>query len=773
VAGLALALGLAVLLVARRLRGAWAAALACGALALAAFGTVDLRASSRLADDLAVEIEGQTLVITGVVAGMPRLSLIGTAFEFEVESALHAGQPVRVPRRLSLGWYTGWDGEALMAGPAQVLVAGERWQLPVRLKRPHGVQNPHGFDLELSLFERGIRATGTVRPDAQRLPRGGTHVVERLRQAVRDAILLSVTDPTAAGVLAALAVGDQAAIEREDWDVFRTTGVAHLMSISGLHVTMFAWLATAAVAALWRRWPRAMQVWPAPDAARWGGLALAAAYALLAGWGVPAQRTVWMLATVTLLRSLGRRWPWVLVWLAAGTAVTVLDPWALLQPGFWLSFVAVGVLMASQPAGTRAPAGGWRARLHAGLRTQAVATVSLAPLTLVFFHQVSIVGALANLLAIPWVTLIVTPLALAGMIVPPLWQLGAWAVQALMAGLSHMAAWPWAVWSAAAAPAWAQIAGLAGGVLLVLPLPWRLRSLGIALVLPLLWPVVARVPEGQVEILVADVGQGTAVMLRTREHLMLYDAGPRYSQESDAAGRVLLPLLRARGESTLDLLVLSHSDTDHTGGASALLAALDVKASLSSLEDAHPLRARLRAHRRCEAGQAWNWDGVRFEVLHPLAEDYRQPQKPNAASCVIRVSDAQGPRLLLTGDIETPQELALLARHAPGQLRTPVLLAPHHGSRTSSSEDLLAAVAPQLAVVQAAYRSRFGHPATAVLDRYRGRGIGVLRSDECGAWHWQAGGAAASSRPGRCERELRRRYWHHRGTVPSASDGRR
>ena len=264
-----------------------------------------------------------------------------------------------VPRRLSLGWYRGVDDGALLAGPAADLRAGQRWRFTVRLRQPHGSLNPHGFDLELWLFEQGLRAGGTVRSVpgavAEKLADRAGHPVERLRQDLRDAIYRQVPDAAAAGVLAALAVGDQAAIERDDWDLFRVTGVAHLMSISGLHVTMIAWLVGGIVARLWRLWPRGMLACPAPLAARWAGLAGAASYALLAGWGVPAQRTVAMIAVVVLLRSRGLRWPLLAVLLAAALAVALVDPWALLQPGFWLSFVAVGLLVASEPTHASRP----------------------------------------------------------------------------------------------------------------------------------------------------------------------------------------------------------------------------------------------------------------------------------------------------------------------------------------------------------------------------------------------------------------------------------
>jgi competence protein ComEC len=309
-----------------------------------------------------------------------------------------------------------------------------------------------------------------------------------------------------------------------------------------------------------------------------------------------------------------------------------------------------------------------------------------------------------------------------------------------------------------------QLAALAGAALAVAPLPWRLRALALPLMLPLFVPPIERPAPGAVQLVVADVGQGSAVLVRTRGHALLYDTGARYSPDSDAGSRVLVPLLRALGVARLDRLVLSHRDTDHVGGAAAVLAALPVSELASSLEPSHPFLAG-RAHRRCEAGQSWTWDGVRFDMLHPRAEDFARAAeaKPNALSCVLAVTDAAGRRALLAGDIEAEQE-ARLVRDESAALRSDWLLVPHHGSRTSSTAAFLDAVAPTAALVQAGYRNRFGHPAVDVSERYRERGIALIRTDRCGAWTGSPGGAGGPG--GICQREAARRYWQHR----SASD---
>ena len=473
-----------------------------------------------------------------------------------------------------------------------------------------------------------------------------------------------------------------------------------------------------------------------------------------------AQRTVAMLATVAALRIGARQWPWPTVWLLACAVVVLLDPWALTQAGFWLSFVAVGILFA-----TDSGAADGRSTMESGyflhqtrrlVREQAVVTLALTPLSLLLFGQVSVVGFLANLMAIPWVTLVVTPLALAGVVVPPLWDVAAWALRPLAALLQALAALPFATLSVPAAPLWAGVAGVAGGALLAARLPWGLRLLGLPLLLPvLLWPA-PRPAGGEFELIAADIGQGNAVLVRTAGHALVYDAGPRFSADSDAGHRVLVPLLRALDER-VHTLVLSHRDTDHTGGARAVLAMQADAALLSSIEDEHELQA-LRPATRCEAGQRWEWDGVRFEVLHPAPGADRQARPSNALSCVLRAQAADGTAALLTGDIEAMQEADIVARTPAERLRADLMLAPHHGSATSSSEAWLDAVQPRTILVQSGYRNRFGHPAAPVLARWRARGIAVHDSPACGAARW-----SSAARVVECERQQARRYWQHPG----------
>lgn len=751
-------------------RALWAAA--CAALVMA--GMTGWRAQVFADSALAPWFEGRDVQIVGVVASMTQRTDQGQRWLMAVEQVQAAGQealPHPPPSLVELSWYGAQYGRSPDAGKPPVLQPGQRWRMMVRLKRPHGARNPHGFDYELWQWERGVQATGYVRarPAAELLASTPAHALQRLRQRMRDAIggrqaqLVQWTGMEAAqarrllGVVAALAVGDQQAISDSDWTLFRRTGVAHLMSISGLHITMFAWLAARALARLWRLSARACLWCPAPLASLVGGVMLAGGYALFSGWGVPAQRTVCMLAAVAALRCAGLRWPWTSTWCLALAAVVALDPWALWQAGFWLSFVAVGVLLATDARMQQPASPSLAARALSLWREQWRISLALAPLGLLLFGQLSLAGLVANLFSIAWVTLVITPLALLGALWAPLWSLGAWAVAPLMAALQWLDQWSWAVLHLPQPPLWASLAALAGGLALVAPLPGGWRCAGLALCLPALWWPAERPPEGEFELLAADIGQGNAVLLRTARHSLLYDTGPRYGTGGNAGERVLLPLLQALGTRP-DALWLSHRDGDHTGGALALRQAYpqaEVWGSDSVILD--PALAGLGAVQSCQAGQHWQWDGVQLQVLHPPAGPARPAAQAlrhsNAGSCVLLVRSASGATALLAGDIAAAQERALV--QADQLPRLDWLLVPHHGSRTSSSTALVQAGAPRWAIVQAGYRNRYGHPVPEVVQRYVSAGSTVVRSDHCGAARWSSVAPHALT----CERQRSRRYW--------------
>ncbi len=731
------------------------AGLSFAAFAVLGFAWAAALAHLRLSDRLDPALEGRDIALTGVIAGLPQPFERGVRFDFDVES------PGRgVPQRIVLSWYSGFTAQEFQEVPA--IRAGERWRFTARLRRPHGNVNPHGFDYEAWLLERGVRATGYVRPKEEQerlsdLVQRPQYWIERLREAAREKIRSALPGHPYAGVLIALAVGDQNAIPSDQWQLFARTGVSHLMSISGLHVTMVAGLFAALVFWCWRRSETLALALPAQKAAALAGFLAAFAYCLISGFAVPAQRTLYMVGVVALALWLGRASSASRVLALALFIVLVLDPWAVLSPGFWLSFAAVAVIFYVGIGHTSPPH--WLAQWG---RVQWAVTAGLAPLLLVLFQQVSLVSPLANAVAIPLVSFVITPLALAGATLPAVFpfywllELANALLEVLMALLAWLASLPGAVWHQHAPAPWTLPLAVLGIAWMLLPRGFPARWLGILLMLPLFAVAPAGPRSGELWVTVFDVGQGLAVLARTEGHTLLYDAGPMFNAFADSGSRVILPYLRGEGIARLDALVVSHDDHDHSGGAKSLLDALPVGVLWSSLAEDHPLLEAATYRIPCMAGRAWKWDGVSFEFLHPgpPAQDGRRV-RINNRSCVLRIEGGGG-SVLLTGDIERAAERELLER-APALLPADALIVPHHGSATSSSPDFVRQVAPRHAVFTVGYRNRFGHPRADVMARYREAGSRLLRTDETGAvqMRFEAGSLQIVA-----QRESARRYWH-------------
>ena len=704
-------------------------------------------AQLRMADRLAPALEGRDIEVVGVVAGLPATGERGLRFEFEPEHA-----ESRLPGRILLSWYRSPGDEEDPAFAAAPVHPGERWRFTLRLRRPHGNVNPHGFDYEAWLLEQGLGATGYVRSSRQSFPEkwgernGLSDRIERIRERVRDRFKAVLGETPASGILAALAVGDQRSISAEEWRLFNRTGVTHLMSISGLHVTMVSGLLAWLAAWLWRRSAFLMLRLPARKAAAVAAVAGALGYSLIAGFAVPAQRTFWMVAVVAAALWSGRVAASARTLALALGVVLAFDPWAVLAPGFWLSFGAVALIFFTS-AEQGATARQW-------LRVQWAITIGLAPAALFLFAQFSVVGPLANAIAIPLVSAVVTPLALLAALLPwdgPL-EAAAWLMQWLLQFLDWCASLPAAVWQQHAPPLWTVLLALAGVAWLLAPrgLPWR--ATGLALMLPAVALPPPAPPPGEAWITTLDVGQGLAVLVRTAHRALLYDAGPAFGTEADSGERIIAPYLRAAGIARLDAMVVTHNDSDHSGGAASVVENFEVDLLLSSLPAGHPLPAMVPGAQRCAAGMSWEWDGVRFAVLHPASAAARA-KKSNDLSCVLKVT-AGAHSMLLTGDIEKPAEAELVARDAEA-LAADVLLMPHHGSKTSSSPGFLDAVRPSVAVIPVGYRNRFGHPNADVVQRYAGTTI--FRTDRDGAVTLRLSNGSFDIQG---ERRARRRYWH-------------
>ena len=663
------------------------------------------------------QMEGGDFQVIGTVADLPDRRPDAVHFAFDVEQASHAGQTLALRGRVTVAWY-----DARMA-PAPC----SRWRLLLRLKRPRGMLDPGAADSERSALERGIHAVGYVREDPGNRQLARPWCVDGVRDGIARRIAGYVHDARDAALLRALAVGDTRSLRPADWAVARGNGVSHLIAISGFHVGMAAVFGVALVWALYQLWPTLALRLPRPQAQAAASLAVATAYSALAGFGLPTVRTLLMIAVVALARGSrrGHRGPHALA--LALLLILAVDPLAVLSAGFWLSFVGVALLMLS----LQARGHGWRGFVRELTAGQLLMTVSLLPLTLWFFGQASLVGALSNLIAVPFVSFVIVPCALLGILLlgvcPPLagpvWWLSAHLIHAQWWLLETMAGWPGAHWYLPSVHAGALVLAMLGAVWLFLPRGIPQRWLGALLFLPLLLPRQHLPVDGGFQAWVLDVGQGLSVVVRTREHVLVYDAGARYRSGFDLGDAVVVPSLHALGLDHVDLLMVSHADNDHAGGAQALAVAFPHARRYAGEPARMPVPMQA-----CLAGQTWRWDGIDFRVLSPgpASADVHG----NDRSCVLLVEGRAG-RLLLTGDIGRRLEAQLDVPAAAG--KPLVLLVPHHGSNSASGSGFIAAVQPALAVVSAGWRNRFGHPRTEVVARYAGAGVPVLNTAELGA----------------------------------------
>ncbi|SFI85339.1 DNA internalization-related competence protein ComEC/Rec2 [Nitrosomonas sp. Nm34] len=720
----------------------------------------------RVADALPHEWEGRDIELIGVIAELPQIMDRSVRFRFDVERVLTA--EATVPAHILLTWYK-MDGkyDAIQSATLPEIHAGERWQLTVRLKRPHGHANPHGSDFEAKAIERNIRAIGYIRKSADNVHLDAwvnhpQYLIEQVRQQIRTRFSQNLTDHAYAGIQIALAIGDQQAIPQEQWQIFTRTGTNHLMSISGLHVTMVSGMVFGVIYWLWRRSLRLSYWLPARKMAVAAGVLAALCYALLAGFSVPTRRTFVMLAIIAMALWSDRRVSMPAVLVGALWIVVVFDPWAVISPGFWLSFGAIA-LITLVTFGRIGKAGA----IISWARVQWVITLGLSPLLLVLFQQVSLIAPIANAIAIPLVSLVIVPLTLLA-VVPFFDFLLLPAHEILSAGmqlLKWLSESPQAVWQQPAPSLWALVTGMAGILWLFLPggsgigifSGFPARWLGMVALLPLFMVTPPKPATGELWLTMLDVGQGLAVVARTEHHTLLYDTGPNYG-ETDSGARIIVPFLRGEGIRQLDLMLVSHADSDHSGGALSVLAAIPVTSLLSSLNSDHPIQQAARNSQPCHAGDSWQWDDVHFEVLHPhsLAQsDHLAKRKTNETSCVLKITTRHG-SVLLPADIEKDTEQSLLAR-ASRQLSATVLIAPHHGSKTSSTEAFIRQVNPWLTLFSVGYRNHFGHPNEQVVERYRNLGSQMMRSDRDGAvlLQFKDNGITVAS-----WREMNERYWH-------------
>ncbi len=677
------------------------------AYAIFAFGV--LWCVWRVGDDVARRWppgrHGEERVVQGTVASLPERSVVTQAgtqtWRFQFQAA-EAELPL-----MRVSWYRA----------EQSLRAGECWRLTLRMRTPHGSLNPGGFDYEAWLFRQGIGATASVR-DGERCAGHFGPVWLNWRQNLLDRLQAWLPDHPGLPLLAALTIGDDSGLSDHDWDALRLTGTSHLVAVSGFNIAIVAGLAFFLGRWLWTLWPALCLNLPAQKAGMLLSAAAGVAYAFLAGWEAPVQRAAIMLGFLLAAAWFDRLRQPARVLALAWVAVLLVDPMAVMSPGAWLSFGAVAAIFYVSGGRLRSAS-----VLREALRVQIALTLALAPLALFFFHGLSWATVPVNLVAVP-VIAVLTPIALLALVLASVWPaigiplLGvvASALDQLQQGLDWIAGIASSFWWAASPPPAAlALAGL-GLALLLAPRGLPVWRCGLVCLAGLLVPPRQAPPHG-FEVSVLDVGQGLSVVVQTAGHTLLYDAGPASDDGFDAGESVVVPYLLRLGVARLDAVVISHSDQDHAGGLKSVRRLMKVDAAYGAGSD-HP----------CRDGESWNWDGLRFDFLHPPGDG---DWSDNNGSCVLRVS-GEGHSLLLTGDIEREAENRLVAVHG-ANLLSDVLVAPHHGSKTSSSAAFVDAVHPAVVVYGAGWRNHFKHPRPEPVARYTAIGARQYTTGVSGA----------------------------------------
>lgn len=701
-------------------------------------------AQSLLDQRLPAHLIKHDIQVVGTIAALPEPFEHGQRFEFAIRECV---QPTvaRCPQRVRLSWYRP-EGIALRPG--------QTWAFTVRLKPPRSFGNPGSFDYSGWLLQKRIVATGYINTRQRSELLGHDwrdYPVQQARHTLQRFFVHELGEQRSEPLLRALLIGDRSGMTSTHWQVLQKTGTVHLMAISGLHVGLIAGLSFFVMHWLWRRSSVLCLYLAAPRAAAIVAWCMALLYAALAGFAIPTQRALIMLAVVLFAVVIQRPVKPVYVLCMALLFVLLLDPFAVLAAGFWLSFAAVALIYYLLARQALQPVRLWR-----WINMQIAISLGLLPLVVLYFQQAPILSPLTNLLAIPWVSFVVLPLAMLSLVLCSLpgepgvagLELVITLLDVLFGGLEWTAAWPLSIVSLPAPTLTSLMLALSGMLLLLLPRPFPARYLGLLLCLPLLFPAGSRPAQGEAVVTLLDVGQGLATVVMTREHTLVFDTGPAFSERFNTGAAVVLPYLRAQNVHALDMLIVSHGDLDHIGGAAAVLNTMPVQSVLSSVPGKLGGAAQL-----CARGMRWTWDGIEFDMLNPVSERVVNT-KDNDRSCVLQIR-AGGHSILLTGDIETGTE-AVLAQTYGHALHSSVLVVPHHGSKTSSSELFLEHVRPQIALFPVGWLNRYNHPHPDVSARYAQRGIRRYDTAQHGAIRVRLGDTLAID----TFRTANRRYWH-------------
>ncbi|WP_140048475.1 DNA internalization-related competence protein ComEC/Rec2 [Thioflexithrix psekupsensis] len=711
-----------------------------------------IQAHFLLSSELPPAWQSQDVVLRGHITDLPQQTELGWQFDFLPYQAHKQQQPFTAPQRVRLTWY----GKNLPD-----LRPGQHWQLTVRLKRPRGLSNPAGWDYSASLLQQRIRATGYVRAAEAQPSTDVRFSIDKIRDHLKRVLWHSLGENDTASLFVALLLGERQFITATQWNTLQHTGTAHLMAISGLHISLVVFFVFYVVRYLWTLYPR-LPLWiPAPKVAALLALLAAFFYALLAGWSIPTQRAFLMTGLLTLGYLFLRRWQGSQIFFVALLGVLLYDPFAPLSLGFWLSFSAVALLIYihsgriyTQKSMT------WRGKIWLFSRSQMALMLGLAPLSLSFFGFISLSSFIANAIAIPTMMFYI-PIVLFSGLITLIWSevglfLGAYSLyllDALWWLLTQLESLTWSHWQGIRPSPWALGAAVVGVVVLLLPRAIGLRLVGILWLVPLFFVPHPDTPAfGHYWLSVLDVGQGLAVVVQTQHHVLVYDAGPQLRSGFNVGEQVVIPFLQQQRQQKVDRLVISHDDSDHSGGAIPLIRALRVA------EVYHSGRVRYgdMPHHLCIRGDRWQWDGVHFEFLHPPAHGGGKDK--NERSCVLKIHHAHG-STLLTGDIPARTEAILLRRaELKAALKADILIAPHHGSHNSSTLPFIRAVSPQWVLFSSGYLNQFHFPREEVITRYQSLpSVKLLNTAEQGALLLRINADGIHSQ---YTREQQRRFWH-------------
>lgn len=703
-----------------------------------------LRIGSDVSHSLNPDLESKVVQLTGNVISLPVIYDDHVQFLFDVNDVVdNQKHHFTSPGIIRLNWYK-----------TKVIPApGETWLLSAKLKRPYSFMNSGGFDYETWMMRQGIKATGYVKKSKtnQMLRESNGFFMQRLRYKLSQEIKNKIDKPLR-GLVLALSLGDRSQLDPNQWRALTHTGTNHLIAISGLHLGLIAGLIYFLSQTIWRQFYFATQIIPAPIIASILAFAGAFIYAALAGFSLPTQRALIMIAVFLLGLLSSRRLLVSNVVCIAIFLILLLDPFSILAADFWLSFTAVTLILyiTRYRHSDQSPLRRW-------LQLQCLLSLGLTPFLIFWFKQFPLYSIFANLLAIPIIGFIIVPLVLLAMFLLLTFPRGAEFIYDFVDKISNLH-WSYldflsqqnsAIIPVAATNKASLIIAIIGIVILLMPKGLPGRWLGLLFLLPLLFPITTSLRPGEFKFSLLDVGQGLSAVIQTSQKMLVYDAGARFSERFNIGDAVIKPYLRHKGITQLDMLMISHGDNDHIGGAYSIIEQFRIDRVLSSV----PEKLSISHAERCHAGQKWLWDGVEFEVLHPSIEsDFTG----NNASCVLKVSSQHG-SVLLTGDIEQAAEKSLI-NNMPEQIKVDILLAPHHGSKTSSSNELIATIAPEYAVISAGYRNRFGFPKQDIMSRYEAHGVKTLVTFMTGeiSMKFSAAGLIIEQ-----FRSKNRRFWHH------------